>query len=139
MPEPRYLNPPSVANGSTERDAAAELVSSLQEHTWCVQDGGAFKYWPAFQAQVGNDGMPRRDKCNDALAVEPGNEVAAIKPGLQCQDDSQGSVDVLPEGGTVVLFDSRRLRHAVCPSHRRRVALSAWFVSAATVVDGCEH
>ena len=138
MSEPRYLNPPSTANGSTERDAAAELRSSLQEHKWCVQDGGAFKYWPAFQAQVGTTGMPRRDTLkarNDAQTVEPGDEVAAIEPELQSQDDPQGSVDVLPEGGTVVLFDSRRLRHAVCPSHRRRVALSAWFVSAATVVD----
>ena len=36
-------------------------------------------------------------------------------------------VDVQPTAGTVVLFKSREMLHEVCPSHRRRWALSIWF------------
>ena len=35
---------------------------------------------------------------------------------------------IVPYGGTIVLFDSCRIRHRVLPAYRDRVALTQWFV-----------
>jgi Rps23 Pro-64 3,4-dihydroxylase Tpa1-like proline 4-hydroxylase len=37
-----------------------------------------------------------------------------------------GVVAVAPTGGTLVLFDSKTILHAVEPTSRRRLALTAW-------------
>ena len=49
----------------------------------------------------------------------------------QHHDDSSDDLPhkVSPTGGTVVLFDSRWIRHRVCPAHRDRLAVTQWFVS----------
>ena len=39
------------------------------------------------------------------------------------------TVKIPPLGGTVVLFDSRRIQHCVLPAHRDRFAMTQWFVS----------
>lgn len=92
---------------------------------WSEKDGGAFRYWPSFHAGA--------VESHPADAAESSAAAAGDSEPAAAEDDN--AVDVLPVGGTVVLFDSRRLRHAVCPANRRRVALSAWFVSPATVIE----
>ena len=110
-----YLNP---CEGSEADGSEGE-----QERHWEAADGGVLRYWPSYRSVPGQGG-----------------------DGPSCIEDTIGeaaragtAVDVLPVGGTVVMFDSRRLRHAVCPAHRRRVALSAWFVSAATIIEETEQ
>jgi hypothetical protein len=44
-------------------------------------------------------------------------------------------VDVAPIGGRVVMFDSRELLHAVLPTKRSRLALSAWIFSDTVLGD----
>lgn len=53
--------------------------------------------------------------------------------GLECEIPSSSSSPttqiISPKGGTLVLFDSRTIRHRVLPAHRDRLALTQWFVS----------
>jgi hypothetical protein len=142
----RYLNCPASVGGGSELATAASSATSAGERPWDEEDGGAFRYWPSFHATVDTggttiaDGAPKRhsDTESEGLAGSDTSSTCTIEPCEREQVKHQHSVDVLPGGGTVVMFDSRRLRHAVCPTQRRRIALSAWFVSAATVVDSCE-
>jgi len=39
----------------------------------------------------------------------------------------EGTVDVLPEGGTLVVFLSERFWHEVLPATRLRLSLTGWF------------
>ena len=142
MPVNRYLNPPASASDGIEQVPAASSDTSTAERQWDEGDGGAFRYWPYFHATVDTGGTTVPDgehqRSNDTEMRRPATSdkpSAFVESTICKQERSQHSVDVLPGGGTVVMFDSRRLRHAVCPTHRRRIALSAWFVSPATVVD----
>lgn len=141
----RYLNAPAAVCGGIERVTAARPDLSTEEREWSVLDGGALRYWPSFHATVGTgdtaiDGGAQQvcetEQLKGATAGDK-SSVASLH-GTHTQKNAPDSVDVLPGGGTVVMFDSRRLRHAVCPSHRRRIALSAWFVSPAAAVDSCK-
>ncbi len=141
----RYLNPPASTGDGIEQVTAASSVTSPAERQWNEDDGGAFRYWPSFHATVDTGGTTVADntsqRSNDTEIQRPATSdtpSASIESKIREQEKSQDSVDVLPGGGTVVMFDSRRLQHAVCPTRRRRIALSAWFVSPATVVDSCE-
>jgi hypothetical protein len=56
------------------------------------------------------------------------------------ESDSTGAtakeiMDIAPEGGRVVLFESRELLHAVQPTKRSRLALTAWIFSDAILAD----
>lgn len=42
-------------------------------------------------------------------------------------DDSARHIDILPEGGTLVCFLSRRFAHEVLPATRSRLSLTGWF------------
>ena len=42
-------------------------------------------------------------------------------------DDNEGHVDVIPECGTLVLFDSAIVPHEVLPTRRDRLAVVGWF------------
>ena len=110
-----YLNP-------CEGSAAGEREGDQERH-WEAADGGALRCWPSFHSVAGQVG-------DGPSCIEGSSSGEA-----PCSD---AAVDVLPVGGTVVMFDSRRLRHAVRPAHRRRVALSAWFVSPATIIEETE-
>eukprot|EP00928_Gymnodinium_smaydae_P034774 TRINITY_DN24578_c0_g1_i1.p1 TRINITY_DN24578_c0_g1~~TRINITY_DN24578_c0_g1_i1.p1 ORF type:complete len:301 (-),score=50.51 TRINITY_DN24578_c0_g1_i1:98-937(-) len=44
--------------------------------------------------------------------------------------DAAGHADIVPAGGTLVLFDSRKFPHEVRPSQRDRVALTCWITGA---------
>ena len=41
-------------------------------------------------------------------------------------ESGEGAVEVAPAGGTLVLFDSRRVWHEVLPSRRLRFAVTQW-------------
>ena len=65
--------------------------------------------------------------------------------GLECQLSSSSSTTTLspsrivsPNGGTLVLFDSRTIRHCVLPAHRDRLALTQWFVSPELAADDAQ-
>lgn len=64
----------------------------------------------------------------------PGADGGSLKCYLGAeQSDVDGStatsvLRVCPQGGTLVLFDSRYLLHEVEPSHRDRLALTLWVV-----------
>ena len=47
---------------------------------------------------------------------------------LRCYSHGDdGHVDVLPESGLLVLFDSKKLWHEVRPTQRERACLVGWF------------
>merc|ERR1711908_264019 len=54
-------------------------------------------------------------------------------------DDDDGSTamhieDVVPIGGTIVLFDSRTILHEVLPASRKRFAMTAWLLNEGAVL-----
>jgi hypothetical protein len=56
------------------------------------------------------------------------------------EDDTDGStateiIDVAPVGGRAVLFRSRELLHAVAPTKRRRLAMTAWIFEESILAD----
>jgi hypothetical protein len=52
----------------------------------------------------------------------------AVTDGGQLECEGQAEPLIAPVGGTIVLFDSCKIRHRVLPAHRDRVALTQWFV-----------
>jgi SM-20-related protein len=34
--------------------------------------------------------------------------------------------DIAPNGGRMVIFDSKKILHEVCPTHQRRLAITCW-------------
>eukprot|EP01038_Epipyxis_sp_PR26KG_P006831 gene6831-9353_t len=35
-------------------------------------------------------------------------------------------IDIIPKGGRLVIFDSKKILHEVCPTYSRRIALTSW-------------
>jgi hypothetical protein len=65
---------------------------------------------------------------NDARWGEEGN--AGSGGALRCWTDSVTFVDIMPRGGTLVIFDSRFIEHEVMPTFGAdRFALTSWVVS----------
>ena len=66
------------------------------------------------------------------------SSISAAADGLRSLDASrktetgaEGSVDIMPVGGTLVLMDSVRMDHAVLQTRKRRHCVVGWFRSAA--------
>mmetsp|Transcript_2693 Transcript_2693/g.7627 ORF Transcript_2693/g.7627 Transcript_2693/m.7627 type:complete len:172 (+) Transcript_2693:351-866(+) len=78
-------------------------------------DGGQLRIFHSMATAAGGDG----DK---AAATDGGKAVLAAKEG----EGQRCHTDIVPRGGTLVLFDSRRVRHKVLPSTRLRHALTIW-------------
>ena len=47
--------------------------------------------------------------------------------GIVDEASDGGFTDVLPEGGRLVLFDSRTCKHEVTPTPKERVCCVGWF------------
>ena len=47
-----------------------------------------------------------------------------------------GSLEVIPEGGTLVIFDSARFEHEVLPARRDRFSVAGWFRRRARLPAG---
>jgi SM-20-related protein len=60
---------------------------------------------------------------NDAWSNDDGGALR-----LYLDADSARHVDVLPTGGTLVLFLSERFAHEVLPARRERLSLTGWFL-----------
>jgi len=58
-----------------------------------------------------------------------GNDVSSSQPLAPSEPDSFEHFDIIPEGGTLVLFDSVSLPHQVLPvtAKRPRIAATGWF------------
>ncbi|KAJ1446311.1 2OG-Fe(II) oxygenase superfamily-domain-containing protein [Pelagophyceae sp. CCMP2097] len=54
--------------------------------------------------------------------------------GDRCGETATGVLDVSPLGGRLVVFESRRVLHAVLPATRRRLACTAWHLDAAATL-----
>ena len=46
------------------------------------------------------------------------------------EDGQEASLRVVPRGGTIVVFDSRRVPHEVLPARRPRSAATLWMVTS---------
>ena len=75
----------------------------LTPDDWSAADGGALRVFPPTGAN------------GNARAGASGSE----------QD---GSVDIQPAAGSLVVFDSATVPHMVLPTHRERVAIVGWLL-----------
>jgi hypothetical protein len=64
-----------------------------------------------------------------AFAIETSKPPKILGDDMAPDDFRSTTVVVPPSGGTIVLLDSRRIRHRVLPCHRDRLAITQWFVS----------
>ena len=71
-----------------------------------------------------------------ATARPPESDVPVS--GVDDEQESRSFTDVVPKGGTLVVFDSRRMRHQVLPSTQQRLALTCWVTGTSSEqgVDG---
>ena len=99
-----YLN---NTNTNTDADAGADADADTDTDTaikhssrkWIDSDGGVLRL---YRSAEGDD--PDGSTCNS-------NDV----------------LDIKPVGGRLVLFDSKEMLHAVLPTERDRVAITAWY------------
>jgi len=96
-------------------------VFELEAHFALYPPGSGYeRHLDAFQ-----DGNPRRLSAvlylNPVWAENDGGELAIY------DDDGREVRRVLPEAGTLVLFLSQRIPHAVLPAKRWRASIAAWF------------
>eukprot|EP00405_Crypthecodinium_cohnii_P042156 CAMPEP_0206562430 /NCGR_PEP_ID=MMETSP0325_2-20121206/22227_1 /ASSEMBLY_ACC=CAM_ASM_000347 /TAXON_ID=2866 /ORGANISM="Crypthecodinium cohnii, Strain Seligo" /LENGTH=344 /DNA_ID=CAMNT_0054064605 /DNA_START=312 /DNA_END=1342 /DNA_ORIENTATION=+ len=98
----------------------------------CYDGGGAF-----YKAHRDNDrdsstGLWKNSRSLTAVFyINDVNWPASEGGALRCHlggASSNDVLDVLPAGGQLVIFDSRRLLHEVLPTSERRLALTIWFV-----------
>ena len=87
---------------------ALTAIAYLNEPEWTRADGGVLRCYEPLPPSAGAVG---------------GADSAAVA------SDAQLPMEVVPCGGTVVFFDSRRVPHEVLPSRRSRSAASLWFVT----------
>ena len=99
----------SVTVDSVEDDAnlsrrrrGVSFICYLNERGWAPTDGGA-------------------------LRVYLRDHIKSTEEGVSLPDQSPAHFDIMPEGGTLVLFDSKRVWHEVMPTKRERACLVGWF------------
>ena len=97
---------PDDVSGSTCRRKVS-LLLYLNDETWdAKRDGGVLRaYLPAEEM------TPKQSSDSDGK----GSVVSSYK-------------DIIPKGGTLVLFDSASVEHEVLPTHRERWAVVGWFL-----------
>lgn len=94
----RHVDATATDVSTARRRRAFSFICYLNELGWQPRDGGELRIHPA--------GPPNRDSTEGIIS---------------------GYQDILPEGGTLVLFDSMRVWHEVRPTHRERACLVGWF------------
>jgi hypothetical protein len=103
-------------------------LSALRSLSLCL----ALSLWTTLTAPRGLDSHLSRTAIlylNDPLWCQrDGGELRCFRGGAEADECY---LEVLPAGGTVVLFPSRVVPHQVMPSRRPRYAISLWFVSPA--------
>eukprot|EP00440_Ansanella_granifera_P076660 gb/GFBE01083183.1/.p1 GENE.gb/GFBE01083183.1/~~gb/GFBE01083183.1/.p1 ORF type:complete len:287 (+),score=47.77 gb/GFBE01083183.1/:1-861(+) len=89
---------------SNRRNRSLTVILYLNETTWSSCDGGALR-------------------CYHDAPAEPADGQQGTPP--------ESYTDVVPRGGTLVIFDARRIEHEVLPGCRDRFALSCWITGSA--------
>lgn len=93
-------------------------IAYLNDPEWTEVDGGQLRCYPP---------------CNDDVAMA---ELRQPPPDCQARrgegegQASDAELEVVPRGGTVVVFPSRTVPHEVLPSRKPRLAATLWFVSS---------
>ena len=88
------------------------VIAYLNDDVWCESDGGHLRCF-----------APQRGEGADAANWVPTTESQAAGQG-SCE------LEVLPTGGTVVVFPSCLVPHEVRPARRARTAATLWLVSS---------
>ncbi len=95
-----------------------------------IEDGGQLRI---FHRGPNEDG--KRTVAAKALTHFGDASTTPIPPSLSEQrqkvasgakESDRSYTDVIPKGGTLVIFDSRRIWHQVLPSTQQRLALTCW-------------
>ncbi|CAK0842415.1 unnamed protein product [Prorocentrum cordatum] len=107
---PHRDNDLDPSTGELKNRRALTAIFYANDPDWTIEQGGALRCHPNVGPAAGS-----------AQPLKPSQEVP--------MPEAAGAVDILPSGGRVVLFDSRRLLHEVLPAKDRRWAISVWFVT----------
>ena len=91
--------------GGTGRRSVS-FICYLNEPGWSAEDGGALRFWPP---------------------TLPDGKRRWRPPDREDAEDDARAVDVVPECGSLVLFDSKEVWHEVLPTRRERACLVGWF------------
>ena len=89
---------------------SVSFICYLTEPGWQRADGGALRVWEGSDSR--NGGVTDGAK---------GPEHSTGYPENECRD-------LLPESGSVVLFDSKLVWHEVLPTKRERACVVGWFL-----------
>jgi len=106
----------SGGDDNMTRRRKISLLLYLNEDGWCAErDGGMLRaYLPHHRStkrmKTGSSNI------DGAMDTKEGSSAAPVQ-------------DVIPEGGKLVLFDSKLVEHEVLPTNRERIAVVGWFLS----------
>jgi hypothetical protein len=99
------------------RGEGASLHRALAHLAYCSSDLRYREYTAILYLNAAD--WPRSD--GGQLQLFPGAEA-----GDETGESASEVVEIVPAGGTLVVFDSRSMLHAVTPSLKPRIALTAW-------------
>lgn len=96
-------------------------IAYLNDDDWTVADGGALRCYAA---------------PSTAPTSPSGSTLASASASARAGGPSPCVLEVVPRGGTVVVFPSCDVPHEVLPSRRPRIAATLWFVSGTLLQPG---
>jgi hypothetical protein len=139
-----YLNdtPPHEALSSSfsgDSDTGKNHQNVVFQHEWDLKrDGGSLRlYTPPSTTTTATatasphgvmptSDMDRKTKATPATAAASTSDSAATSTMNNFPTLSSPFVDVVPQGGRLVIFSSQHLFHAVLPTFRKRIACTVW-------------
>ena len=108
-------------HGAWRNARVLTAILYLNDAGWSKEDGGALRlYRPREGLEKEGEGEgddEEKDKKRGTATEEDATDVA--------------TGEVLPVGGTIVLFPAHRIPHEVLPAKRPRFAITLWFVTGA--------
>lgn len=116
------------------RSLAIELSTGF-EATWVIYPNGG--YYRRHIDSVSGADQPTAPRAISFIAYlneasrpwtpSDGGELRCYCNAPSSDADDDEFIDVAPESGSLVLFDSKRVFHEVLPTHRERTCLVGWF------------
>ena len=138
-----YLNDPQWCPGELRTDPQHEGAAERPAVAAAAADADAALAAPPLPRRAGGDGgalrcfLPFRSTTSFAEVAEStaSNGAGMLTGGRasgRAPEMLQGEVfvDVVPRGGTLVLFDAGRIEHKVLPCRRDRYALTCWIAGS---------
>mmetsp|Transcript_3112 Transcript_3112/g.3508 ORF Transcript_3112/g.3508 Transcript_3112/m.3508 type:complete len:378 (+) Transcript_3112:98-1231(+) len=128
---------PSLRKGFHILESFASVIRSWNDSPLLLPPLGMISCYPGTGAKY----ILHKDNEKDSFGHWRNNRVLTMILYLNEKDFSQddggqlvlhlesGKTDIVPKGGTVVIFDSRRFPHEVLPCSRNRYAMTLWFVA----------